>query len=695
MSTTSNDPAQLLASLLKGGQSIFGNPAATNAAAAAVSDATSPFDPMSVFIAFTQQMAQMQQQFVDQMTGFWSGASGEFTAPPTAAKDGDKRFAAEAWRNDPCFDLLRRTYLGYSEYLQGAVESVPLDDKTKAQMRYGMRQLIDAMSPSNFLITNPEAMQVAIETGGQSLAQGMNLFFEDLAKGRVSSTDEKAYEVGRNIATTPGAVIFENELMQLIQYAPATETVRERPLLMIPPCINKFYILDLQPDNSIVRYIVAQGHTVFMVSWRNIGPEQGNLMWDDYLERGVMRAIDVALGVSGADKVNTLGFCVGGTLLASAAAVMRARNEDTVASMTLLTTMLDYADTGEIGALVTEQSVAAREAAIGGGGLMQGKELAFTFSSLRANDLVWQYVVNSYLKGKAPPAFDLLFWNADSTNLPGPMFCWYVRNTYLENNLRVPGRTIQCGEAVNLSLLNVPTFLYASREDHIVPWRTAYASTHLLSGDTTFVLGASGHIAGVINPASKNKRNHWVAGAAGPDPDRWLETARDVPGSWWPEWSNWLREAGRRRSAGTQDGGQPQIPAHRGGARALREGKGLRNGIIDLPAYLLKCWRISLRYSTQTASNLFTRCSVASPMRIPWATAALRRSRCSSPTRSPLPWQENFAPAADHLPPGTTDPITLRISTVPTRRDRMRRRCELCSELSAAGSSGYRSCCRP
>src|SRR5450631_4195404 len=500
MSATSNDPAQLLASLLKGGQSIFVNSTATNDSAAAGSDATPAADPMSIFIAFTQQMVQVQQQIVGQMVEFWSAASGESAAPPTAAKDSDKRFAAEAWRNDPRFDLLRRMYLSYSEYLQGAVESVPLDDKTKAQMRYGMRQLVDAMSPSNFFVTNPEAMQVASETGGQSLVQGMNLFFEDLAKGRVSSTDEKAYEVGKNVATTPGAVIFENELMQVIQYAPTTKIVRERPLLMIPPCINKFYILDLQPDNSLVRYIVAQGHTVFMVSWRNIGPEQGHLTWDDYLEQGVMQAIDVALGVSGATKVNTLGFCVGGTLLASAIAVMRARNEDTVASMTLLTTMLEYADTGEIGALVTEQSVAAREAAIGGGGLMQGKELGFTFSSLRANVLVWQYVVNSYLKGKAPPAFDMLYWNADTTNLPGPMFCWYVRNTYLENNLRVPGRTVQCDIPVDLSTVDVPAYVFASREDHIVPWKTAYLSTRLLSGKTVFVLGASGHIAGVINP---------------------------------------------------------------------------------------------------------------------------------------------------------------------------------------------------
>jgi polyhydroxyalkanoate synthase len=544
MSATSNDPAQLLASLLNGGQANFGGSGAAHGTAAAGSDATPPVDPIGLLTTFTTQMVQAQWQFADQMMAFWSGAGAKSKAPPIAAKSEEKRFAADAWRNNPCFDLMRRTYLGYSQYLQGAVETVPLDAETKGQVRYGMRQFIDAMSPSNFLATNPEAMQVAFETGGQSLVQGMALFFEDLAKGRVSSTDETAYEVGKDIATTPGAVIFENELMQLIQFAPATATVRARPLLMIPPCINKYYILDLQPDNSIVRYIVSQGHTVFMVSWRNVGPQLGHLTWENYLEQGVMRALEIAREVSGADKVNTLGFCIGGTMLASALAVMRARNEDPAASMTLLTTMLDFADTGEIGALVTEQSIAAREAVIGRGGIMQGKELAFTFSSLRANDLIWQYVVNSYLKGKAPPAFDLLYWNADSTNLPGPMFCWYLRHMYLENNLRVPGGTTQCGVAVDLARINIPSFIYASREDHIVPWRSAYASTQLLAHDTTFVLGASGHIAGVINPASKNKRNHWVAGVIGADPEGWLQSAREVPGSWWPEWSNWLREHG-------------------------------------------------------------------------------------------------------------------------------------------------------
>jgi polyhydroxyalkanoate synthase len=539
MANTPNDPAQLLASLLEGGQAMmrnFGVPSAPEPGAS---------NPMADFFAASQQVADMQQEFWKQATAYWSAFPAAFTGAaqaPADAADSDRRFAAEVWRNDPRFDLIRRSYLAYSSLLQNTVESAQLDEKTKAQMRHGMRQFIDAMSPSNFLLTNPEALQLAAETGGKSLTEGMNLFFEDMAKGRVSSTDEKAYEVGKNIATTPGAVIFENNLIQVIQYAPTTDQVYERPLLLVPPAINKFYILDLQPENSFVRYAIDQGHTVFLLSWRNIDESLRRLTWDDYLEQGVMQAIDVAQSITRADQVNTLGFCVGGTLLASALAVLAARDEHPVSSMTLLTTMLDFSDAGEIGSLVTGKSVAAREAAIGKGGIMQGKELAFTFTSLRANDLMWQYVVNSYLKGKAPPAFDLLFWNADSTNLPGPMFCWYVRNTYLENKLREPGKTVQCGEEVDLSLIDVPAFLYASREDHIVPWHTAYQSTELLAGDNRFVLGASGHIAGVINPPAKKKRNYWVNGKAGPDPQRWLETAQSVPGSWWPAWSEWLAQ---------------------------------------------------------------------------------------------------------------------------------------------------------
>jgi polyhydroxyalkanoate synthase subunit PhaC len=538
--TQPNDPAQLLAKLFQSGQEQM-----RQLTAAGGTGSAKP-DPTAAFVAASQHYAEMHQNFLKQMTGFWSAMLGAATPAEEAAapmaKDEDRRFAGKAWQDDPRFDAVKRTYLVYSSFLRDAVESTLVDEKTKGQLRFGVRQFVDAMSPANFLATNPEAIELAVATGGQSVAEGMGLFFEDLAKGRISTTDETAFEVGRNVAVSPGAVIYENALIQIIQYAPLTDEIHARPLVLIPPCINKFYILDLQPENSLVRYAVEQGHTVFLVSWRNVSAEQGRLTWDDYLRDGIMKAIDVAREVAGADKVNTLGFCVGGTLLASALAVMKARGEDKVASMTLLTSMLDFSDTGEIGALVSQESVAAREAAIGTGGLMQGKELSFTFSSLRANDLMWQYVVNSYLKGKAPPAFDMLYWNSESTNLPGPMFCWYVRNTYLENNLRSPGKTVQCGVPVDLARIDVPAFVYASREDHIVPWRTAYASTQLLSGESTFVLGASGHIAGVINPPAKQKRNYWAGGAAGPEPENWLSTAKSIRGSWWPAWTAWLAQ---------------------------------------------------------------------------------------------------------------------------------------------------------
>ncbi|HSV58425.1 MAG TPA: alpha/beta fold hydrolase, partial [Variovorax sp.] len=433
-----------------------------------------------------------------------------FFQPANDVPTTDRRFAGEAWRNGPGFDLMARNYLSYAKVLCDSIDAAPADARTKAQWQFALRQVLDALSPANCLATNPEALELAVESGGASLAEGMRLFLQDVAKGRISMTDDSAFEVGRNVATTPGNVVFENELIQLIQYTPTTTKVHQRPLVIVPPCINKFYILDLQPDNSLVAHAVAQGHTVFLLSWRNVSAAQGHLGWDDYLEQGVIAALDTASAISGADQVNALGFCVGGTLLACALAVLAARGEDKVASMTLLTTMLDFQDTGEIGLLVDEAMVAKRESEIGRAGVLQGRELGQVFAALRANDLIWPYVVNGYLKGKAPPAFDLLFWNGDDTNLPGPMFCWYLRNAYLENKLGEPGATVQCGESVDFGAIEIPTFLYASRDDHIVPWQTAYASTGLLGGDTTFVLGASGHIAGVINPPAKGKRNHWV-----------------------------------------------------------------------------------------------------------------------------------------------------------------------------------------
>lgn len=546
MSAAAPHPAQWLADLMASQRSVLPSP---DPAESATTWAGFSAQALAPWLQAVDAATQWQQQAVRQMTSPWAGA-----------KPDDRRFAGEAWQQGPLFDALARAYLNQSALVQKTLAAAPLDQRSKAQWAFVLRQVVDALSPANALITNPEALRTAAESGGASLAEGMRLFVQDLAKGRVSMTDDTAFEVGRNVATTPGDVVFENELMQLIQYTPATARVHKRPLLIVPPCINKFYILDLQPDNSFVGHAVAQGHTVFLVSWRNIGPEQQRLCWDDYLEQGVMQAIEVSLSIGGADKVNTLGFCVGGTLLASALAVMAAKKRDKVASMTLLTTMLDFADTGELGLLVSEQSVASREAAISQGGVMKGKELAQVFAALRANDLIWPYVVSGYLKGKAPAAFDLLFWNADDSNLPGPMFCWYLRNTYLENKLREPGATVQCGVPVDLGGIDVPAFLYASREDHIVPWQTAYASTQLLGGDVTFVLGGSGHIAGVINPPAKKKRNHWV-GDVKPDAGDWLADASDVPGSWWPLWIEWLHaHAGPMVAAPKSPGSRKHSP---------------------------------------------------------------------------------------------------------------------------------------
>ena len=466
---------------------------------------------------------------------------------------------------------MARTYLAQTDLMRQALDAAPIDERSKAQWGFALNQVMDALSPANTLATNPEALSLAMETGGASLLQGLQLFTEDLARGRIAMTDETAFEVGTNVCTTPGTVVFQNDLIQLIQYTPTTAKVYKRPLVIIPPCINKYYILDLQPANSFVAHAVAEGHTVLLASWRNVGEAQATLGIDDYIEQGVLRAIDVARAIAKSDTVNTLGFCIGGTLLAGALAVRAARGEHPAASMTLLTTLLDFSETGDLGLLVTPEMVAKREASIGDGGVLKGRELAQVFASLRSNDLIWPYVVKGYLKGQAPPAFDLLYWNSDDTNLPGPMFCWYIRNTYLENKLREPGALTVAGQPVDLGSIELPTFLYASKEDHIVPWRSALKSTEVLSGEMTFVLGASGHIAGVINPPAKNKRNYWVASGAGAAeaaapaqkmdaaPDHWMETAEKVPGSWWPNWYAWLAPHGGPQVAARRKPGNAEF----------------------------------------------------------------------------------------------------------------------------------------
>jgi polyhydroxyalkanoate synthase len=481
----------------------------------------------------------------------------------------DRRFRSEAWKSAPAYAFAAAWYLLHSRYLTQLAEAVDADGKTRERIRFIMSQWIAAASPSNFLALNPEAQKALVDSHGESLRQGIMNLLADLRRGKISQTDESRFEVGRNIANTEGTVVFENDLLQLIQYTPRTPDVYERPLLIVPPCINKFYILDLQPESSLVAHALDEGHQVFLVSWRNADASIAHKTWDDYVGEGVLRAVDVTRAISDREQINTLGFCVGGTMLASALAVRAVNGEHPCASMTLLTSMLDFSDTGILDLFIDEAHVQMRENSIGGAngkppGLMRGIEFANTFSFLRPNDLVWNYVVDNYLKGRTPAPFDLLYWNSDSTNLPGPMYAWYLRNTYLENKLRIPNALTVCGEPVDVSKIDVPTFVYASREDHIVPWPTAYTSTSLLSGPQTFLLGASGHIAGVINPPSKNKRSYWaIEGNPKKLPataDAWLEQASERAGSWWPAWTSWLGDYGGKRVKPPEPGSQDYPP---------------------------------------------------------------------------------------------------------------------------------------
>jgi polyhydroxyalkanoate synthase len=517
--------------------------------------------PAAAGAAFSSDWSNssLQRTYFEKQARLWAALASGKRETLVAPEPGDRRFAAKEWRDNAYYDYLKQSYLLAAQYLEELVQSAPLEPKAKERARFAARQWIDAMCPANFPATNPDALRHALDTRGESVTRGLAHLLGDVQKQRISQTQESAFEVGRNLALTPGDVVYENELIQLIQYRATTNEVARRPLVMVPPCINKYYILDLQPENSFVAHAVAQGNTVFMVSWRNVEAEQGRYTWDDYLELGVLQALRVAAEITKSDEVNALGFCVGGTLLGAGLAVLAEKDPALVASATFLAAMLDFSETGQIGLFIDEASVAAREATIGAGGILSGRDLAFVFSSLRANDLIWPYVVNNYLLGGEPAAFDLLYWNSDSTNLPGPMYCYYLRNTYLENRLREPGALVNCGVPVDLGRVTVPVFVLATREDHIVPWRSAYNTLHLVgSREKSFVLGASGHIAGVVNPAAKNRRSHWVSNSYPPDPATWLENAVEKPGSWWPLWSQWLAR---------HDGGKRKAPARTGNAK--------------------------------------------------------------------------------------------------------------------------------
>ena len=494
-----------------------------------------------------EKLQALQQSYIAQASQLWSGGLSQAPQVPK-----DRRFASENWAQNPLAAFTAAAYSLNSHALMGMAEAVQADEKTRQRIRFAVEQWVAAMAPSNFLALNPDAQKKALETKGESLSKGLQNMLQDMGKGYVSMTDESVFEVGKNVATTEGAVVYENDIFQLLEYKPLTEKVHERPFLLVPPCINKFYILDLQPDNSLIRYAVSQGHRTFVISWRNPDASCAHLTWDDFIERAVIEAIGVVQEIAGAAQINALGFCVGGTMLATALAVLAARGQKPVASATLLTTLLDFSDTGILDVFIDEAFVKSREAQMGQGGLLKGQELAATFSFLRPNDLVWNYVVGNYLKGETPPAFDLLYWNSDATNLPGPWYAWYLRNTYLENNLIQPGKLTVCGEKIDFGHLDLPVYIYGSREDHIVPINASYAATKVLPGDKRFVMGASGHIAGVINPPAKNKRSHWIRSdnALPQTLEDWIAGADEFAGSWWTDWAQWLKgHAGKQIAA--------------------------------------------------------------------------------------------------------------------------------------------------
>ncbi|MHC8386563.1 class I poly(R)-hydroxyalkanoic acid synthase [Pseudomonas sp. MDT2-39-1] len=476
----------------------------------------------------------------------------------------DRRFSSGNW-STPLFGSLAAFYLLNAGFLLKLLDKLPIKDKkTRQRLLYLVEQAIAAGAPSNFLASNPDALQRVVDTQGGSLFTGLLHLASDLQEGKMRQCDSGAFKVGVDLANTPGEVVFENELFQLIQYYPQSETQYRRPVFIVPPSINKYYILDLRPDNSMVRHLLQQGHPVFLMSWRNFDQAHAGTTWDDLIETGIIKGLQVTRKISDEQRPNCVGFCIGGTLLSSALAVLAARGDKDIGSVSLLTTFLDYLDTGPIDIFVDEQLVAYRERTIGGLdgpiGLFKGEDMGNTFSLLRPNDLWWNYNVDKYLKGQKPIPLDLLFWNNDSTNLPGPMYCWYLRHTYLQNDLK-SGELDCCGVKLDLRAIDAPAYILATHDDHIVPWRSAYASTQLLSGTKRFVLGASGHIAGVINPPAREKRHYWTNNRVSKNPETWFMNAQEHAGSWWNDWFVWLADQAGERQPSVLHTGNTHYPA--------------------------------------------------------------------------------------------------------------------------------------
>ena len=532
--------------------------------------ATDPLNIGGAFMEMTAHMMANPGRLVQAQLGFWQDyvtlwqnttrrIMGLDATPVIAEDPKDKRFRDGAWQQSEIFDFIKQSYLLSARYVQDVVRHVDgLDPKTARKVDFYARQFVDAMSPSNFLLTNPEVLRKTVETGGENLLRGLNNLLTDLERGHgklhIKMTDMDAFRLGENIAVSPGKVVFQNELMQLIQYSPATETVLKRPLLILPPWINKFYILDLRPKNSFVRYAVSQGHTVFMVSWVNPDERLANAGFEDYMKDGVFAALDAIKLATGETDVNAIGYCLGGTLLATTLAWMAKRGDGRIKSATFFVSMLDFQEAGELGVFIDEEQLKSLEDKMKETGFLDGSDMAATFNMLRANDLIWSFVVNNYLLGNEPFPFDLLYWNSDSTRMPARMHTFYLRNMYQDNKLAQPNAIEIEGETIDLGAIETPAYFLSTREDHIAPWRSTYRGTQLLGGSKRFVLAASGHIAGVVNPPEGGKYNHWVNENLPAEPQAWLDGATEMAGSWWPDWNRWVTAFAPERIAARKPG---------------------------------------------------------------------------------------------------------------------------------------------
>jgi len=523
------------------------------------------FDAWAKLLADPFKLAEVQmrlwQDYMSLMQSSWLRFMGQDTKPVAQPHKSDRRFKHEDWEQNFLYDYIKQSYLIAAKHLHQAVAGVEgLDQKTAKKVDFYTRQYIDALSPSNFVLTNPEVMRETVATGGKNLVKGLSNLLDDLSRGngeqvRLRMTDEKAFKLGLNIATTPGKVIYQNELMQLIQYDPFTPDVHRRPLLIIPPWINKYYILDLRENNSFVKWAVDQGQTVFVISWVNPDERLAHKSFEDYLREGALAALDAIEKATGEREANVIGYCLGGTLLACVLAYLAAKGEQRVASATFFVSMIDFAEAGELEVFIDEKQLEALEKRMEQRGYLEGAEMATTFNMLRANDLIWTFVVNNYLLGRDPFPFDLLYWNSDSTRMPAAMHSFYLRNMYLRNLLTKPGGIELGGVPIDLSRVDVPAYFISTLEDHIAPWRSTYAGARLLKGPLRFVLGGSGHIAGIINPPGANKYCYWTNDKLTADPEDWLNGATQHPGSWWPDWGKWIAGYGGDRVAARQPGG--------------------------------------------------------------------------------------------------------------------------------------------